>query len=74
MTDGYDKLKPLGLPIHGAIDGFSRTDCGTENGVMAAIQLYLHQNPEAHKFRTFFQSENRKLVVPHVTWLYKLDY
>ena len=22
--DGYDKLKPFGLPIHGAIDGFSR--------------------------------------------------
>eukprot|EP00111_Clytia_hemisphaerica_P020125 TCONS_00059303-protein len=22
--DGYDKLKPYGLPIHGAIDGFSR--------------------------------------------------
>ena len=23
-TDGYDKLKPYGLPIHGAVDGFSR--------------------------------------------------
>ena len=23
-TDGYDKLKPCGLPIHGVIDGFSR--------------------------------------------------
>ena len=23
-TDGYDKLKPYGLPIHGCIDGFSR--------------------------------------------------
>ena len=22
--DGYDKLKPWGFPIHGAIDGFSR--------------------------------------------------
>lgn len=22
--DGYDKLKPFGIPIHGAIDGFSR--------------------------------------------------
>ena len=22
--DGYDKLKPYGFPIHGAIDGFSR--------------------------------------------------
>ena len=21
---GYDKLKPFGFPIHGAIDGFSR--------------------------------------------------
>jgi hypothetical protein len=23
-VDGYDKLKPYGFPIHGAIDGFSR--------------------------------------------------
>ena len=23
-VDGYDKLKPYGLPIHGCIDGFSR--------------------------------------------------
>ena len=23
-TDGYDKLKPYGLPKHGCIDGFSR--------------------------------------------------
>ena len=22
--DGYDKLKPHGFPIHGAVDGFSR--------------------------------------------------
>ena len=24
LIDGYDKLKPFGFPIHGAIDGFSR--------------------------------------------------
>ena len=23
-VDGYDKLKPYGLPMHGCIDGFSR--------------------------------------------------
>ena len=23
-VDGYDKLKPCGFPIHGAVDGFSR--------------------------------------------------
>ena len=23
-VDGYDKLKPYGFPIHGAVDGFSR--------------------------------------------------
>ena len=87
-TDGYDKLKPFGLPIHWAIDGFLRkviwlrvtkannnpsvvatfyvdalkkekkapsilrTDCGTENSVVAAIQCYLHQNAKAHKFST----------------------
>lgn len=74
--DGYDKLKPYGFPIHGAIDGYSRkilwleltrsnnkpeiparfyldcvketqgclvlvrTDCGTENGILAAIQCF----------------------------------
>lgn len=73
-TDGYDKLKPYGFPIHGCIDGFSRrivwlkvtrsnndpaitgnffleavqneggcpivlrSDNGTENTVMAAMQ------------------------------------
>ena len=73
-ADGYDKLKPFGFPIHGAVDGFSRrvlwlqvgrsnkdpkfigrlflncvkevggcpillrTDPGSENGVMAAMQ------------------------------------
>lgn len=26
--DGYDKLKPFGFAIHGAIDGFSRRFCG----------------------------------------------
>jgi hypothetical protein len=76
IKTGYDKLKPFGFPIHGAIDGYSRkvlwlevvrsnnsptiparlfldtvkqvkgcplllrTDCGTENGMMAAIQCY----------------------------------
>ena len=76
-VDGYDKLKPYGLPIHGAIDGYSRrvmwlvvsrtnndpdvmaklyfdcvkevggcprlltTDCGTENGTMADMQMFL---------------------------------
>ena len=77
---GYDKLKPYGFPIHGAIDGYSRkiiwlevtrtnnnpevtakyyldsvrqhigcptllrTDNGSENGVMAAMQTYLRQD------------------------------
>ena len=85
-ADGYDKLKPYGLPIHGAIDGFSRriiwlkvvrtnnnpvvpasmyinavkelgkcptllqTDCGTENGLMAAIQCTLLHNINAHRY------------------------
>ena len=80
--DGYDKLKPFGFPVHGAIDGYSRrvlwlkvtrtnnnpeviakyylecvqehrgcprllrTDPGTENGIMAAIQCYLRMNDD----------------------------
>ena len=79
-VDGYDKLKPYGFPIHGAVDGFSRrvmwlkiclsnndpchvaslfyncvksnrgcprvlrTDCGTENVTMAAMQCYFRGN------------------------------
>ncbi|KAJ7387798.1 hypothetical protein OS493_001142 [Desmophyllum pertusum] len=89
----YDKLKPYGFPIHGAIDGYSRkilwleltrsndkpenvakfyiecvagngecllllrTDCGTENGVMAGMQCYFRQDggdtfagEKAHKY------------------------
>ena len=78
--DGYDKLKPFGFPIHGAIDGYSRkvlwlrfvpsnndplviarlylncvqeegvipkrvrSDCGTENVTVSAIQCYLRRN------------------------------
>ena len=31
--DGYDKLKPFGFAIHGAIDGFSRRIIWVELGV-----------------------------------------
>ena len=80
---GYDKLKPYGFPIHGAVDGFSRkvlwlevtrsnnlpeavakfyldavrqnegcplqtrTDCGTENGVIAGAQCYFRSDDNA---------------------------
>ena len=82
-TDGYDKLKPYGFPIHGCIDGWSRkiiwlrvaqsnnnplvpgqfyvesvakygcpvklrTDCGTENGVMAALQCEFRSSSDSH--------------------------
>ena len=85
-ADGYDKLKPFGFPIHGAIDGWSRrimwlqvvksnnhpmvpaacflecvsecqgcpvkvrTDCATENGIMAAIQCEFRGNVAAHVY------------------------
>ena len=84
--DGYDKIKPYGFSIHGAIDGFSRkliwlnvcrsnkspdkiakmyvdavinvegcpvelvTDLGTENAIVAAIQAYFCDNPDAHRY------------------------
>ena len=86
-TDGYDKLKPYGFPIHGCIDGWSqkiiwlcvaqsnnnplvpgqfyiesvakygcpvklRTDCGTENGVMAALQCEFQSSSDSHFFGT----------------------
>ena len=85
-VDGYDKLKPYGLPIHGCVDGFSRrimwlkvcksnndpvipagfflhaveengmrpmlvqTDCGTENGILAALQCSLAGEVAAHRY------------------------
>lgn len=85
-TDGYDKLKPFGFPIHGCIDGWSRrimwlqvarsnnnpeipaenflqcvtecggcpvkvrSDCGTENGILAAIQCEFRGTADAHVF------------------------
>ena len=44
--DGYDKLKPYGLPIHGAIDGFSRkiiwlAVCKSNNNPSIPAYLYL---------------------------------
>ena len=78
--DGYDKLKPFGFPIHGAIDGHShkilwlkvvqsnndpkviadlyldnvsnlrvvpktvRSNCGTENIIVARMQCYFRRN------------------------------
>jgi len=86
-TDGYDKLKPYGFPIHGCIDGWSRkiiwlhlarsnntpeipaafylqsvekygcpvklrSDCGTENGIMAAMQCEFRCCVDAHFYGT----------------------
>ena len=86
-TDGYDKLKPFGFPIHGCIDGWSRkiiwlrvarsnnkpeipatfylqgvqehgcpvklrSDCGTENGIMAAMQCEFRSRGDAHFYGT----------------------
>ena len=93
-TDGYDKLKPYGFPIHGCVDGFSRkvlwlqvvksnnnpvvpacwflktveklglcpnvirTDCGTENGLLAAIQCAFTDDVDSHKFGSSQRIEN----------------
>lgn len=87
-SDGYDKLKPFGFGVHGAIDAFSRrilwlkvghsnndpdvignyylqcvrslgvcprflrTDCGTENGSMAALQNILSRGDNSHLYGT----------------------
>ena len=49
-VDGYDKLKPYGLPIHGCNDGFSRRIiwlkvCRSNNPVIPA-SLFLHSVEE----------------------------
>ena len=87
IADGYDKLKPYVLPIHGCVDGFSRktlwlkvsrtnndpivlayfyieimkkmrfcpqylrTDCGTENEIIAGIQCFFLVSEDAHRYR-----------------------
>ena len=87
-TDGYDKLKPYGFPIHGCIDGWSRkvlwltlarsnndpnipatiyletvaelggcprklrSDCATENCLMAAMQCELCGQEDSHVYGT----------------------
>ena len=45
-VDGYDKLKPFGLPIHGAVDGFSRKIlwlklCRTNNNPQVAAYFFV---------------------------------
>ena len=44
--DGYDKLKPYGFCVHGAIDGYSRRILWLEvgpsnNNLMVTVQYYL---------------------------------
>ena len=44
--DGYDKMKPFGFPIHGAVDGISRkllwlTAIKSNNNPVVATALYL---------------------------------
>ena len=87
-ADGYGKLKPYGLPIHGCVDGFwrkilwlkvsrtnndpiapayfyietvkkmgfcpqyLRTDCGTENGIIAGVQCFFRISEDAHRYET----------------------
>ena len=57
-VDGYDKLKPFGFAIHGAIDGFSRRVCwlavGPTNNHPQVVALY------------FVQTVNELKIVPSV--------
>ena len=44
--DGYDKMKPFGFPIHGAVDGISRkllwlTAVKSNNNPVVPAVLYL---------------------------------
>lgn len=45
-VDGYDKIKPYGFPIHGAIDGYSRRllwlKVGRTNNDPAVTAKYYH--------------------------------
>ena len=46
-VDGYDKLKPYGLPIHGCVDGFSRRImwlevCKSNNDPVIPAGFFLH--------------------------------
>lgn len=75
-ADGYDKLKPYGLPIHGAIDGFSRKIlwlkvCKSNNNPVIPASFYLktveEQNLCPRKFRTDAGTENVIAAALHCT-------
>ena len=65
--DGYDKLKPYGLPIHGCVDGFSHiiiwlNVVRTNNNPIIPASLYVESVQELvfcpKKMRTDLGTEN----------------
>lgn len=65
-ADGYDKLKPYGLNIHGAIDGFSRKVlwlqvCKSNNNPVIPASFYLKTIKELNLCpRSFRRCRHRK--------------
>ena len=60
--DGYDKLKPYGFPIHGAVDGFSRRILWlkvtrTNNNPVVPAGFYVHTMEELKKCPTLIQTD-----------------
>jgi hypothetical protein len=75
MTDGYDKLKPYGICIHGCIDGFSRyvvwLKADTTNSDPAVICRYYLEAVEEmeccpRRIRADFGTENTQIHVMQV--------
>ena len=73
-VDGYDKLKPYGLPIHGAIDGFSRKIiwlrvCRSNNNPVMPASFYINSVEEfgfcPQKLRTDLGTENGIMADMH---------
>lgn len=62
-VDGYDKLKPYGFPIHGAIDGFSRKIlwlkvCPSNNNPRYIARFYIDYVKQLRKVPRLIRTDN----------------
>ena len=61
-ADGYDKLKPYGLPIHGCVDGFSRKIiwlkvCKSNNNPLILAGIFLEKIKELQIAPRFLRTD-----------------
>ena len=57
-SDGYDKLKPYGLPIHGCIDGYNT------HSVYYVYMYYVDIHAKCYGWK--FKAQTITLVIFHI--------